>query len=237
MLILKQLRSKKSINQIDLAKAVGVSLRTIQLYERKRANIPIKNLTKIAAYFGVGIADLYSQEGVGESGSIYEKRAISDDKSHSIAKLAPGKYLVTVPLVISKHQNDYIKEHNNEAFIKSMPSIGFVIEQVAMAHYVAFEIINSSMDDGTRNGLPVNSIVLGKLIVHGKIYGMLQENPEMLWIIVHKDSIMCKQILSYDKKGKAIICHSLKPSPEYGDFEIQMGDVLQFFSILKRQAS
>lgn len=237
MLILKQLRSKKNITQMDLAKAVGVSLRTIQLYERKKANIPIKNLTKIAAYFGVGIAELYSQEGVGESGGIYEKRTINDRKAQIINKLAPGKYLVTVPLVISKYQNDYIKEHNNETFIKGLPSIGFVIDQVAMAQYAAFEIVNGSMENGTRDGLPINSIVLGKLIDHGKMYGMIKDNPKMFWIIVHKKGIMCKQILSYDKKGKTIVCHNLKPSPEYADFEIPLDEVFQFFSILKRQVS
>lgn len=235
MLILKQLRSKKNISQMDLAEAIGVSLRTIQLYERKKANIPIKNLTKIAVFFGVSIAELYSQEGVEESRGIYEERITNDKNGQRIAKLAPGKYLVTVPLVISKHQNGFIAEHNNASFLKGLPSIGFVVDQVAMAHYVAFEILNGSMDDGTRNGLPCNSIVLGKLIAHGKVYGMIKDNPTMLWIVVHKTGIMCKQFVSYEKRTRTIVCHNLLFSPEYADFEIRMDDVFQFFSILKRQ--
>ena len=56
-----------------MGEEIGVSLRTIQLYERKDANIPIKNLTKIAEYFGLTIAELYMHE-VNDMGEAYTKR-------------------------------------------------------------------------------------------------------------------------------------------------------------------
>ncbi len=76
MYAIKQLRRKKNLSQSDLAKEIGVSLRTIQLYEKKNANIPIKNLTRIAAYFDLSIAELYLQEVNEKPGKLFEKKTI-----------------------------------------------------------------------------------------------------------------------------------------------------------------
>lgn len=235
MFILKQLRRKKNINQIDLAKAINVSLRTIQLYEKKDANIPIKNLTKIAQYFEMSIAELYAKEGVNEVGAYYDERDIAYKKGHSINKLNPGKYLITVPLTVVKQQEKYLREYGNQLFIDTLPQMGFVIDQVSVGHYMAFEITNASMYDGTIESVPDKSIVLGKLIPVNKLSSILRSMPEGIWIIVHKDSIMCKKITAYDKKDKSITCHSLNSSPEYSDFEIKIDTIEQLFRVIKKQ--
>lgn len=235
MFILKQLRRKKNINQIDLAKAIKVSLRTIQLYEKKDANIPIKNLTKIAKYFKMSIAELYSKEGVNEIDIYYDERDIAYKKGHSITKLDPGKYLIKVPLIDGKQQEKYIREYGNQLFIDALSQMVFVIDQVSVGHYMAFEITNSSMYNGTIESVPDKSIVLGKLVPLNKLSGALLNNSGEIWIIVHRDSIMCKKITAYDKKDKSITCHSLNTSPEYSDFEINIDTIEQLFKVIKKQ--
>lgn len=237
MFILKQLRRKKRASQTDLAKAINVSLRTIQLYEKKGANIPIKNLTKMAQYFDVSIAELYSHEGVNEEGGNYDNREILFKKGHSISKLDPGKYLVTVPLVMAKQHKKYRVEYDRHLFIESLPRIGFVIDQVSVGHYMAFEIANSSMEDRTVESIPNKAIVLAKLISMTKLAKALDNTPDVPWIIIHRNAVMCKKVAAYDKKEGTIICHSLNGSPEYSDFEIKVDDVEQLFMIIKKQVS
>lgn len=235
MFILKQLRRKKNISQTEFAQAIGVSLRTVQLYEKKDANIPIKNLTKIAQYFDVSIAELYSQEKVSEQGASYEHLDSQKGKGPAIVKLGPGRYLISAPLVMMPHYRKFISKYEDNLFIGSLPKIGFVIDQVSVGKYVAFEISSDSMDDGTTEGIPNKSVVLGKLVPVSKLTTMVRDNPNVFWIITHNDSVMCKKITAFDKKNKAITCHSLNNSPEYSDFEINIGEVKQFYRIIKKQ--
>lgn len=235
MLILKQLRRKKNISQTDLANALGLSLRTIQLYEKQNANIPIKNLTKIADYFEMGIDQLYAKE-VNESDAKYGKSNVESKKGHSIRKMAPGKYLLTIPLVMAKEQIDYCNHIENQEFINNLVRISFMIEQVSIARYMAFEISNNSMHNGLVNGIPQMSIVLGKQVSKREMIKKIN-TENTYWVIVYEGTIMCKKITAYNKKANTITCHSLNDSPEYPDFEVPLGEVKEFFEILKKQVS
>lgn len=62
MYIIKELRQKFGINQTKFAQEIGVSLRKVQLYGRKNANIPMKNLKKIAEFFEMTIPELFIHE-------------------------------------------------------------------------------------------------------------------------------------------------------------------------------
>lgn len=234
MFVLKQLRRKKNVNQSDLAKAIGVSLRTIQLYEKKDANIPRKNLTKIAQYFEVSIVQLYAQE-VNESDIIYDKFTKNSKKAHEIRKIDPGKYLLIAPLVTEKDQNQYPNKHDNHEFIHALIKIGFMVEQVSVATYIAFEISNNAMNNGNVNSIPQKAIVLGKQFSIKEFKNRISDEYDLYCIIVHKESIMCKEVLSYDKKNGTIMCHSLNTSPEYPDFEVELNNVKQVFEIIKKQ--
>ncbi|MEL6916092.1 MAG: helix-turn-helix domain-containing protein [Bacteroidota bacterium] len=234
MFILKQLRRKKNISQTDLAHAIGVSLRTIQLYERKDANIPNKNLTKIAQYFDVTISQLYAGE-VNETDIIYDKQSGSSAKSHEIRKLGPGKYLLSAPLITLKEKEGYIKNYGASTFLDTRSKVGFVVDQVSVAHYTAFEISNNSMDNGQVNGIPQKAIVLGKLVKKKELKRKLRDFVGAYWIIVYRESIMCKEILAYDKKNGTILCHSLNDSPEFPDFELRLEEIKQLFMIIKKQ--
>ncbi|MGI9551205.1 MAG: XRE family transcriptional regulator [Aurantibacter sp.] len=235
MFILKQLRRKKNISQTELAQTIGVSLRTIQLYEKKDANIPIKNLTKIAQYFDLSIAELYSQERVNELGATYEALDSQVKRGHIIHKLGPGKYLISAPLVMTSHYGRYLNKYDDNLFIGSLPKIGFVIDQVSVGKYIAFEISNDSMDDGTIEGIPSKSVVLSKQLSTSKLAVTIRDDPKTLWIINHNDSIMCKKIIAFDKKNNIIRCRSLNNSPEYSDFEIRIDEVKEFYRVIKRQ--
>ena len=160
MLILKQLRRKKKLSQTDLANAIDVSLRTIQLYEKKDANIPIKNLTKIAEYFDLSIAEMYMQEVNEERGTYLNPLALRK-KGNKVYDIDYSKYFITVPLVTQNGFKQYI-----EAFQKSrenlalLPKMGFMVNYIADKSYVAFEILGDSMNDGSIDSIPNNSIVL-----------------------------------------------------------------------------
>ncbi len=233
MFILKQLRRKKNLNQTDLANAVGVSLRTIQLYEKKGANIPIKNLTKIAQYFDLTIADLYTHE-VNETDLQYHILNGSKEESQHITTIGKGKYIISAPLISKETQKQYALSYTDQDYIKRLPQISFVVDEVTNSPYRAFEITNDTMDNGIRDGIPNKTIVLGKLI-STKELNMQTVDPQTAWVFLYKESILCKCFIAWNEKHKTIRCHSLNPSPEYADFDIEIQQIKQLFVIVKKQ--
>jgi len=235
MFVLKQLRRKKKINQTDLAHAVGVSLRTIQLYEKKNANIPIKNLTKIADYFGVSIAELYSHE-VNEDQDIYHLNPGTSPHLFSTKKISTKKWIVNVPLISSENRVEYCNKIEDGELPENLPNLSFVVENIEAAKYLAFEIAGNSMQNGTAESIPNEAIVLGREILleelelHGKITNLIA-------VLIYKENILCKEITNYDSKNERITCHSLNTSPEYADFEIPVSEIKQFFEVIKKQTN
>ncbi len=232
MFILKQLRRKKNINQTDLAVAIGVSLRTIQLYEKKDANIPIKNLTKIAQYFDVTIAELYSHE-VNEDTDTYGDK-VGGQKGIGTRLIGNGKILIDVPLLLEADEQMYLDRFvEKEDFVNQLPRMSFVLKKEEEAAHMAFEISGKSMDNGTLDGVPMNALVLGKEIPLEDLQQMVTNNR--IYIIVHSDGILCKAIQAVNKDTETIHCHSYNKSPEYVNFTIEFGKVLQLYEIVKKQ--
>lgn len=235
MRVIKHLREKKRISQAKLADEIDVSPRTIQLYERENANIPIKNLTKIAEYFELSIAELYLQE-FNDFRRVYNTKKQSFTKFGSVFyPLDYGKFLVMAPLILMEEHERYTKNISNGKAEKNIFQIGFVIDSAEETTHRAFEISGDSMNDNSIHGIPNKSIVLG--LDQNKEDFTSADNPlwNQAYILVCKDRIMCKQITGFDPKKACIQCHNLNPSPEYQDFELALKDVLQIFKIVKKQ--
>ncbi|MBW8245021.1 helix-turn-helix domain-containing protein [Muricauda oceani] len=233
MYIIKQLRRKNNLSQSQLGKEIGVSLRTIQLYERKDANIPIKNLTKIAEYFGLTIAELYMHE-VNDMGEAYTKRQPFTKHGSVFYPLEYGKYLVMAPLVLVEWHQKYIRDIAKDIFSNPFQG-GFIIDFLTDEAHRIFEVSGDSMDDGTSEAIPNKAYVLGLEIKKES----LTRNNETYWkqpyILVCSDRIICKQLTGFDRVHKSLLCHNLNTSPEFQDFELPLDEVLQVFKVVKKQ--
>ena len=234
MYAIKHLRSKKNMSQSDLAKEIGVSLRTIQLYEKKNANIPIKNLTKIAAFFDLSIAELYLQE-VNESEATYSKRKPFTKKGSVFYPLDHGKHLVMVPLVLTEYQKAFLDDLAENAQEKDTFQTGFIIDFLPDESLRAFEVTGDSMNNGSIEAIPNKAVVLG-LKLQDK---SLMDEDKTLWdkayVLVCKDRIICKWVTGIDSEKKTMYCQNLNKSPEYQDFELSLNDILQAYTVIKQQ--
>jgi len=230
MFILKQLRRKKNISQTDLAKEIGVSLRTIQLYEKREANIPIKNLTKIAAFFDLSIAELYLYE-VNEEELMYSKKRAFSHYGNIFYPLEYGKFLIMAPLLAAEQQKGFIANGANRAGLKDTFQIGFIVDFIEDGAYLSFEISGDSMNDGTLEAIPNKTIVLGLLVDTNEMDTVLNK----IAVIVCKDRIICKRITGYNADKKTICCESLNKSPEYSNFEVQTSNIIEVYHVVKKQ--
>ncbi len=231
MNIIKHLRRKNGINQSDLASAIGVSLRTIQLYEKRDANIPIKNLTKIAQYFNTTIAELYMHE-VNESTTGYAKQKVVSADGTMAYALPDGKYLVMAPVLLSGFQDKFLQDLEVGDILKS----GFLIDYFDEGGYLAFEIIGNAMNDGSIQSIPNGSLVLGKRIHEDMLLKSgANELVGQTLVLVCTTRIICKRFTGYNEITQAIVCNSLNDSPEYKDFEVPLTDIRSIYLVVKRQ--
>ena len=231
--IIKQLRRKNGLNQSDLASAIGVSLRTVQLYEKKDANIPIKNLNKIADFFEMSIGELYLND-INEVGAHYStKQPIFNGKSMGY-RLDNGKVLLKAPLVLAKFHQEFIKRYNDESFIKKLLRADFFIPTLVDAPYMAFEITGDSMEDGTSRSIPNGALVLGIKMDEFK----LKNNKNLrnkAFVMVCSNRITCKWITGISFDRKSILCHNLNSSPEFKDFEIPTEEIKALYEVVRKQ--
>ncbi|MCL6266741.1 helix-turn-helix domain-containing protein [Flagellimonas myxillae] len=233
MHIIKELRKKRGISQTEFAQEIGVSLRTIQLYERRDANIPNKNLRKIAEFFEMTIPELYIHEFHDPTDSYGKKKPYAKHGS-VFYPLDQGKLLAMSPLVLMEQQKEYITRVKAGVFSQNAFQTGFVLDSMDDELHMAFEVTGDSMNDGTINSIPNKAIVLGvemDITDFAKKEGLLNKS----YVLVCKDRIICKLIIGYSEKGNAVQCGNLNQSPEYQDFELPLEDILQIFKIARRQ--
>jgi len=234
MFILKQLRRKKKCSQTDLANAIGVSLRTVQLYEKKDANIPIKNLTKIAAYFELTIAELYSYE-VNEEGIIYEDPKDLQLTTHNVQTIEGGRFKLSVPLISDEKTKQFVEDPDSISFLRALTWVDFIVTSYDGEDYRAFDIATNAMSDNSIFSIPNRAIVLGRSLKLEILVQCLKQGKRVFCIIVYRKQILCKEVLGFDEASNNIRCHSLNNSPEYADFDIHISEIDVMFEIVKKQ--
>lgn len=145
-----------------------------------------------------------------------------------------GSFLMSVPFVPIKAYAKYIDECIDLEADAVMEQYNFIVDKIGHGRYMAFEIKGDSMDDDTRGSLCEGDIVLARELCRDLWRDKLHIHQYPNWVIVLKNTILCKQIIDQDLEKGTITCHSLNPSPEYGNFELHLDDICQMFNIIQR---
>lgn len=151
-------------------------------------------------------------------------------------QLDNGHYKMVVPFVPVNAYAGYIDEYRDAEFVEKLEEREFHVTEIHHGKYFAFEIKGDSMDDDSKKSISDKDVVLARELgrehwkdgLHIKEYGA--------WIIVLKNSILCKQIISQDLMEGTITCHSRNPSPEYSDFDLKLDDIRQLLNIVRRES-
>ena len=212
--------------------AIGVSLRTIQLYEKRDANIPIKNLTKIAGYFNMSIAELYFHE-VREPSQPYSKN-IYLHQGNVLQPLDNGKTVLSAPLLLVVDHKTFLENPEDLDALKRLTYVDFFMDAVVQGLHIAFEILGESMNDGSDRAISNGNIVLGRKQSTTDL-AALEKHLNAPFVMVTKDRILCKSITAISKEKATIRCHNLNPSPEYTDFEFPISEIMGLYLVVKKQ--
>lgn len=224
---LKHLIENKGITAYELSSSTTISESTLSRILNYSTKPNLKTSELLAKYFKV------SKEWIITGNSDNEYEPLENKNGNKFQELPNGKFVMTVPLVPAKAYASYINEYCDAEFVDGLIEVSFVVDSFARGNYKAFEIKGDSMNNKDLNDNPDGAHALGRELnrQHWKdgfrdsVYG---------WIIVHKESIVCKDITVQDMEKGIITCHSRNPAPEFGDFTVELNDVLQIFKVIKR---
>lgn len=151
-------------------------------------------------------------------------------------ELPNGKYRMEVSLVPWCAYGRFANECGTlEPDKEEWGKESFQTDKIAHGHYLAFEVKGDSMDDGTRSSFEEGDIVLVRELdrIHWKDGIRFKEYP--YWVVVFDSSIRIKQMVNQDMTNGKITFHSLNPSPEYSDFDLDMDEIRALYYVLQKK--
>lgn len=218
--------SNSDLTNYRIAQDTGITEATIGNYRNKKTRPTLANAEILIKYF--------SKDAEGESADPAYLVTSSGVKYY---ELKNGKYLMQVPFVPIKAYARYIDEQRDADYGEPLDEYNFIVDQIGHGNYMAFEIKGDSMDDDTKKSLSNGDVVLGRELNKEHWKDKLRTRDYPYWIIVLDNTILCKEIISHDIEKCTITCHSLNPSPEYTDFDLDLNNVRKMFNIIQRVSS
>ena len=202
-------RKDNRISQSELAKKVGVSLRTIQNYE-KGSKIP---QSKYEILHNILKPSLQSKK---QSGKVYD----TSDKS-----------IMEVPLVNKFAYAGYLNGgFGDDEYIEELPKIPFTNDIEPKGEYMCFEVKGDSMDDGSYEAYLEGDILLCRNIRPDYWLSKLHID-KWDFVVIHKElGILVKRIIEHKVSEGIITLHSL--NDYYEDFDVHLQDVQKLFNIV-----
>jgi hypothetical protein len=207
---IRNLREKRGWTQLDLAKKIGVSLKTISNYELGGV-IPASKKELLR--------------------SVLSETESNNTTVISDAKPVTNVDFIQVPLIPVRASAGYLYGYGDMEYIESLPTIPIIVDKTYKGKYRCFEISGDSMDDGTRSAICDKDVVLGREVKREHWKNKLHIN-DWYFIIVHKtEGITVKQITDHNISTCEITCHPLNPL--FNDFKLNLNDVLELYNVIK----
>lgn len=219
---IKHLRNSLGLSQTKFASMIGVSLRSVQMYE-KGSTKPSADVLMNIIELNNSITKDSEMTNVSESNSVYNKNEASEMDINQLN-------IMFVPLVNQYAYAGYLNGFADEEFIDELPKIPFTNGREAKGEYLCFEVRGDSMDDGSYESYLDGDILLCRNV--RKDYWLSKLHIKKWdFVIVHKNKgILVKRILEHKVEEGILLLHSL--NEYYDDFEVYLKDVDKIFNIV-----
>ena len=153
-------------------------------------------------------------------------------KEEHEAELLTNMHCVEVPIVPVYAYASFLNGHDDTEYMDSLPTMSVIIDKKHNKDkLLIFEVKGNSMDDGTNRGLLDGDKILVKELDNNCCHSKLKTGDSFFVIIHRTDGIVVKQIVEHRVEEGFIRCHSINPSPEYPDFDIDLREVTRIFKV------
>lgn len=220
---IKILRKQLKMSQKELAEKLGVSLRAVQSWESGERNITPATAIVLKQYLS-GELNMVNEP----QASIYE-----NSNGNKFIELKSGKLKIFVKKVPVKAFGSYLTDFQNVDYIDDLEEISFTVDHIGKGKYMCFEVEGDSMNGGQLDDTPDGAELLCRELGRQHWKDGFRDS-QYGWVIVHKKTVLFKDIKSMDISTGDIVCSSRSGLPNHPDFTINLNDVLQIFKVIKR---
>ncbi len=155
----------------------------------------------------------------------------SENKKEEVREIDPE--YIEVELISKYAYAGYLTGYGDMEYLEMLPKVKVIVDKTIHGNYKCFEVKGDSMVDGSFESWLDGDIVLGREVKRELWLPKLHIN-KCDFIIVHKDGILIKRIISQDNNNGTITIHSLNPDKSaYPDEQIYLDDVIQIFSTVQ----
>jgi transcriptional regulator with XRE-family HTH domain len=148
------------------------------------------------------------------------------------AEILTNMHCVEVPIVPVYAYTSFLHGHDDTEYMDSLPTMSVIIDRkYGKDGFLIFEVKGNSMDDGSKRALLDGDKILVKELDSDCCRTKLKTDDNFFAIIHRTDGIVVKQIVEHNVEEGVIRCHSINPSPEYHDFDIDLREVTRIFKV------
>jgi transcriptional regulator with XRE-family HTH domain len=225
----KSKRKALGFTQEQVAKALGVDRRTIIKYEQG-FTIPDSKAKLMDFLYNENVnkSDIVEALSVNDA-----KEQIANSNGNVYEDIGDGKFKIFVKKVPVKAFGSYLSHYQDPEYVEELKQVSFTVDHIGKGNYICFEVQGESMNGGGIYDAPEGAELLCRELgrQHWKdgfresIYG---------WVIVHKETVLYKDITDFDPATGDITCHSRSGKSYHPDFKINLDDVSQIWKVIKR---
>lgn len=148
------------------------------------------------------------------------------------AEILTNMHCVEVPIVPVYAYASFLHGHDDTEYMDSLPTMSVILDRkYGKDGFLIFEVKGNSMDDGTNRSLLDGDKILVKELDSDYFRTKLKDDSNFFVIIHRTDGIVVKQIVEHKIEEGIIRCHSINPSPQYHDFEIDLREISRIFRV------
>ena len=246
LLNIKGLRKKLKLSQQGLAEEVGISKSKIGQWEVGNANPKVGDYEKLVAYFSdrlklpIEAIKNFIESNATDLGPINvtdttEKIVTKGGNTHHVVN--DNVMLLDVPLVENYAYAGYLAGWCDPTYINNLPMIRILVDKVHSGNYRTFEVRGDSMTgaDGGPDQVFDGEYVVGRQVTHNHWKSKLHIRDNPVWIIVHEEGILVKNIISHNVEARTITVRSFNEDKQsYPDLELSLNDVYELYNVVQK---
>jgi len=219
---IKERRKQLGYTQTELGEQLGVKLRTVQSWEDNSRNITQSSLI------------LLSQLLPKATRSVHEHKDIyQNTNGNKFVELPNGKFKIIVKKVPVKAFGSYLSDFQDVDYLYELEEVTFTVDHLGKGKYMCFEVEGDSMNGGNLYDSPDGAELLCRELGKQHWKDGFRDSTYG-WVIVHKQTVLFKDIIGFDENSGEITCHSRSGLPNHPDFKINLNDVNQILKVIKR---
>ncbi len=162
-----------------------------------------------------------------------DREVLSNKNGNQFKELNNGKFKIYVKKLPVRAFGSYLTDYQNTDFLEELEEISFTVDHLGRGKYMCFEVEGDSMNGGGINDTPEGSELLVRELAQHHWKDGFRDSPYG-WVIIHKSTVLFKDIKAFNKETGDIVCSSRSGLPQHADFTINLNDVRQIFKVIKR---